>query len=377
MRRLSWFIAAAILAASGSLPSVASASEPTPIDVCKPTPEHPRNDHQLIFLRADGTLLLVWSEYYVPAADAPAAVQSQTDEKPCRISAKTSTDGGRTWGDDYELQANTGRFNVKNPSLLRLPSGELLFFYTVWNTLQDRAPYVRRSADEGRTWSEPLRIAADAGITNINADHALALRTGRIVLPAFHSPTLAEGQHFQAFCFYSDDGGHHWQASDNKIDLPKRGAEEPSIVELRDGTLLAVLRTSLGSVYQARSSDAGKTWGPPTTTGLPAPASPPIVKRLPAGDLLLIWNRNYEPAHHHQGERRPLSAAVSTDEGLTWRHVGDIETAPGGAAAYPAVTFLDGEALVTYYYQPEGFGGASGIRLKRIPLEWFAESANP
>jgi sialidase-1 len=156
------------------------------------------------------------------------------------------------------------------------------------------------------------------------------------------------------------------------MDLPKRGAEEPSMVELKDGSLLAVLRTSLGSIYAARSGDGGRTWSGPTTIGLPSPAAPALLKRIPTtGDLLLIWNRNYQPDHHHQGVRTPLSAAISRDDGITWANPKDIERVSEGSAAYPAVTFVGEEALVTYYYQTKRSGSDTGVRLKVMPVGWF------
>jgi len=194
-------------------------------------------------------------------------------------------------------------------------------------------------------------------------------------LPAFYSPSVwDQNDHFQAFCYYSDDQGQHWQFSARRMDLPKRGAEEPCMVELKDGSLLAMLRTSLGSIYTAHSTDGGETWSEPASTVLPSPAAPALLKRIPAtGDLLLLWNRNYEPGHHHQGERTPLSAAISRDEAKTWEKVKDVERVPETSAAYAAVTFVGEEALVTYYYQAKGFGGASGVRLKILPIKWFNE----
>jgi hypothetical protein len=91
------------------------------------------------------------------------------------------------------------------------------------------------------------------------------------------------------------------------------------------------------------------------------------------GDLQVLWNRNYQEKHHHQGERTPLSAAISRDDGATWENVKDIERVPGGAAAYAAVFFQGDEALVSYYFQGKGFGGASGVRLKIIPIGWFSK----
>jgi sialidase-1 len=343
------------------------------IDVVQPTADHPRHDHQLIFPLADGRLLLIWSEYYrLPATKAG----QQRDDMPCRIAAKVSEDRGRTWGETYVFQENTGKLNVKHPNLLRLKNGDVLFFFTEWNSMQERIVKMRCSTDDCKTWSEPVRVSLLAGVNNINNDHVLMLRSGRIVLPAFNSPSVWDaGDHWQAFCYYSDDDARTWQKSENTIDLPKRGAEEPAMVQRRDGSLLCLLRTSLGAVYWAESLDAGRTWSKAESTGLVAPASPPTIKRMPTtGDLLVLWNRNYQPTHHHQGERRPLSAAVSRDDGKTWEAPHDVEKVPAGSAAYSTVFFQDDEALVTYYYQERGIGGQSGIRLKILPVAWFYET---
>ncbi len=366
MTLLSLFIAIASAQIRAAEPDVLT------IDVCRSTADHPRHDHQLIFLLADGRLMLVWSEYYLRPATKSGV---QRDDMPCRISAKTSSDRGRTWGDTFVLQENTGKLNVKHPNLLRLSGGDLLLAYTEWNALNERNVLLRRSTDDGRTWSDAQRVSSLTGVNNINNDHVLLMSTGRIVLPSFNSPSVWDkGDHWQAFCYYSDDQGRSWQMSENKIDLAKRGAEEPAIVERRDGSLLMLLRTSLGHVYQAESKDAGRTWSQASATSLVAPASPPAVKRIPkTGDLLVIWNRNYEPKHHHQGERNPLCTAISKDDGATWEHIKDIERVPGGGAAYAAVTFQDDEALITYYYQQKGAGGASGVRLKIVPISWLYE----
>lgn len=343
-------------------------------DVVRPTPANPRHDHQLIFPLLDGRLLLVWSEYYVdrPATPNPTA----RDDMPCRIAAMISTDRGRTWHGKAVLQPNIGKFNVKHPNLLRLPSGEILFFFTQWNSRTERIVLLRRSRDDGRTWSPPARVSSLRGINNINNDHVLQLSSGRIILPAFQSESVWDKtDHWRAFCYYSDDAGTTWQASSKRIDLPKRGAEEPAIVETADGALAAFLRTSLGRVYRAESHDAGATWSEAVATPLVAPASPPLVKRFPRGNkLLAVWNRNFDPNHHHGGARMPLSTALSADEGKSWTHIRDLEETPGGGAAYAAVFFQHDEALVTYYFQPMGFGGASGIRLKIVPLDWFEAS---
>ena len=345
------------------------------LTVCPWTPGNPRNDHQLIFPLNDGRLMLVWCEYY---ADSPSLVMFVPyahrrigDNMPCRISAKISTDVGRSWSDTFTLQDNIGKMNVKHPNLLRLPSNEILFTYTVRNSVSDLRIYMKRSNDECETWSDPLQISSLSGMNFTNGDHILQLHSGRILLPAHHGAFHGRGDHYQALCYYSDDDGHTWTPSEVRMDLPKRGAEEPSIVELQDGSLLAVIRNSLGAVYKSYSNDGGERWTPPESTGLAAPASPPLLKQIPTtGDLLLIWNHNADLDHPHQGARNPLTAAISRDEGQTWENIKDIENHLGYDSAYAAVTFVDDEALVTYYTRSTATYGES-VKLRIFSIDWF------
>jgi len=343
---------------------------------CPWTPENPRNDHQLIFPMKDGRLLFVWSEYYVKRPSritrTPYSEFGSSDETPCRIAGKISFDKGRSWSERIILQENIGEKNVKHPNVFRVPSDEILFFFTAWNSNIDRRIYLKRSHDECETWSETEQISTLPGFHCINNDHVIQLSSGRILVPTHRGEFYGKSDHFQAFCYYSDDEGHTWQVSEGKMDLPKRGAEEPSIVELKDKSLLAVMRTSLGRVYKSYSFDGGNHWTEPETTELAAPASPPLLKRIPQTDhLLLIWNNNYESGHHHQGNRNPLTAAISRDEGKTWENFKDIENHIGYDSAYAAVTFVDDEALVTYYNRSVSMARDSWVKLKIFTVDWF------
>ena len=159
--------------------------------VCKWTPETPRHDHQLIFPLSDDRLMLVWSEYY---ANRPALVGRKpttrsgeaADNVPCRIAARISTDRCRTWSDRFILQDNVWKYNVKHPNLVRLPSGELLFFFVGWDSNEQRNVFMKRSQDNCESWSEMVRISRPGWICN-NHGRILRLSSGRIVLPA-HVP---------------------------------------------------------------------------------------------------------------------------------------------------------------------------------------------
>ena len=237
----------------------------------------------------------------------------------------------------------------------------------------------RVSKDKGRTWSEPQQMSPPGGFYPINADHISVHSSGRIILPAFWSPKIwAEGEHFRAFCFYSDDDGHTWQQSKNRIDLPKRGAEEPAIAEAEDGSLVCMLRTTLGKIYQAFSSDRGETWSEAKATVLPSPSSASALKRIPGGtDLLFLWNNATPYALSRPGgksfhyPRNPLSSAVSRDGGKTWDNIKNIERREGYISGYPSVMFAGDEALVTYYHASESGSRDSDVRLKIFKTAWF------
>ena len=203
--------------------------------------------------------------------------------------------------------------------------------------------------------------------------HLLRLSGGRLLLP-FHGGTGDQGgQHNEIRCFYSDDDGSTWTLSPHVMDLPMRGAMEPSVAELASGDLLMSIRTQLGSVFLARSGDGGASWSLPQPSGLASPESSSCLRRLPGTDrVILFWNASqYDPTHHHYGIRTPLSAAVSDDEGATWRKVGDIDGGDTMLTNLGCTFSSTGKALVTYLLtnDPEV---KDGKRVLEPPANWHS-----
>ncbi len=356
--------------------------------VAPATLENPRNDHQLIFKMRDGRLLLAWSEYYLnrPSRITRTAYAGKggnpiLDSR--RISARISEDEGRSWSGKFVLQIDRYPANLRGGgNLLRLPSDEILFFYGIMYSPKDMRIYMKRSLDECETWSEPVQISTRPGFHWINHDRVLRLSSGRILVPTWWSPFKGRGDHYETFCYYSDDEGKTWKEGAGKVDVAEpreieltrslNGAMEPSIVELKDGSLLMVLRTNLGKVYKAYSQDQGDTWSEAEPTRLDAPAAEHLLKRIAkTGDLLLVWNHT-RPTINNSLPRTPLTSAISRDEGKTWTHFRDIETHVGYDCAYPAVTFSEDEALITYYYGNRADNpGWYSVKLKIVPISWF------
>ena len=306
------------------------------------------------------------------------------------IVGRKSTDGGRTWSDEFPMQPRIpGTEGLIIPCLLRLQSGELLFAYAVFIHGEMYAHmYVRRSTDEGETWSHPLVASPVAGGRYSQPDKMIQLSTGRIIIPTEqHGPN----GYMISFVYYSDDNGYAWYPSEKPADAGFM-TDEPSVVELKDGRLLMIYRTTKGYLGKAYSSDGGETWGEEELIKqLPSPNAPEFITRIPStGDLLVLWcNNAHAPGIYERGEeqpvvtvgqlerrlgdiRSPLSSAISRDEGETWEHIRDIATDPEEGVyadyGYPGVVFIeeDGQEVAVLNYN-----ALDGIDITRIGVDWF------
>ena len=97
------------------------------------TAQNPRIGNPLIFPLTDGRLLFVYNEDYVRKPSRifnhPYSGAHWDDHYPSRISAKVSTDRGRSWSEKIILQENCAADNTKHPNLIRLPTGKILFTF--------------------------------------------------------------------------------------------------------------------------------------------------------------------------------------------------------------------------------------------------------
>ncbi len=126
---------------------------------------------------------------------------------------------------------------------------------------------------------------------------------------------------------------------------------EPTLEELSDGRILMISRTSQDYHYQYLSEDGGETWSKPVPSVFHATTTMPTLLRLSDGRLLHFWC-NTQPLpeldHSLQPElsederngvwedvftnRDACHAAVSTDDGKTWRgfrelHLNEVRNA--------------------------------------------------
>lgn len=325
--------------------AIAAGEAPFHLTVAPVGQNNPRNSEAAIIPLKDGSLLLGWTEFYAG---------NGADHGPARISGKVSKDGGKTWGEKKTLIENDGGCNVMEVNFLRLRDDRIALFYCQKNSEnEDCRAMMRTSNDDGTTWGPALQISPSGKYTGLTNGRCIRLKSGRILLEAYENG--------DSYCCLSDDEGVSWRESQRL--KPGDGSWEPACIELKDGRVLMLMRTQLGGQYQSISGDGGETWSEPVATQLKGTAAPVSISRIPTTtDLLAIWNHNTDPAI-----RNPLTAAVSKDEGQTWERFNNIEEDPDDAWAYPAVTWVGDQALLTYF----NYAGGLSLQLKIMPASWF------
>jgi hypothetical protein len=177
------------------------------------------------------------------------------------------------------------------------------------------------------------------------------VRGGKRVLVACQF-SAGDGRGYRAGTFYSDDDGMTWKLS-NLVDAPlhkpggvhksqrwQNGAVEPTVVELKDGTVWLLARTSQDNLYESFSKDGGETWSEARPSRFYSTLTMPTLGRLRDGRILLLWNNTTPLPEVARDEsmkffigagaldgtwedvftnRDALHAAISDDDGKTWR----------------------------------------------------------
>jgi len=345
------------------------------ITVCKADQDLPRHSEASIIELKDSSLLMAWQRF-------EHSRFGSGDEAPSTIALMNSSDGGRTWG-NFRIVAerDDSCVNVYSPNFLRLKNGEIMLFYMKYNQLTPGMPqlatvYTVRSADEGVTFSQPEPVWERERFYISNAC-IVRLASGRVIIPIQTSEgdMWSKNERCHVRVFYSDDDCRTWVFGQQNISLPMRGAMEPFVAELKDGRLIMVMRSQLGSMFKSYSTDQGHRWSHPQTTGLSIPESCPYVTDVPGSDkIMVVWNNAEYNMHwsSHYGKRSPLTAALSADGGVTFTDFWDIETDPKTAFSNPGITWTkDGVCLLTYWVCPYNdkwslSGGLIDLRLARF-----------
>lgn len=266
----------------------------------------------------------------------------------------TSDDGGQSWskprlvvGDVDPSGKPQRRALVGN--VWTDPLGRVwLFFDQSLGGFDGRAGdwYIRcdNPDDAAPVWSKPVRIADGCTLAK-----PTVLRNGDWLLPASLwtrdkiNPVRFREAHRDldpvrmANVFVSSDQGATWMRRGG-VAFPESSFDEHMIVELRDGRLWMLSRTTYG-LAESFSPDQGRTWSEPEPSEIKNPSTRFFLRRLASGRLLLVKNG---PVGGQLAKRSHMTAFLSEDDGKTW--IGGL--------------LLDERASVSY---PDGFEAPDGL----------------
>lgn len=316
----------------------------------------------------DGSLVVCFRE--AGNFSVKAVQQGKYDhvDKGARIAICRSTDNGGTW-DYVRLPAFDRERGEQDCSVQSLSDGRIIMNFFQWWVVpeeeKDRLPYPARqqydsswadvmgpyvvfSEDYGSTWSHQKVSVTSGPLPRAGtADAVIELQDGSLIMGMY-------GADFgdkvcRAYSVISRDGGATWGevAVIARDDAQTISFEEPSICELGNGALLAVLRAGkpgdYGYLYSAFSNDSGRSWSDLTETSMWG--HPPSLTLLNDGRVLCCYGYRREPYG--------IRASFSEDGGRTWKTESEIVIRDDGCSrdvGYPSTVQLDDGSLYTVYY---------------------------
>lgn len=206
------------------------------------------------------------------------------------------------------------------------PSGKLWLFFSQSVSMSDGRDGVWVTCCENPdaatpVWKKPRRICHGYVLNK-----PTVLKNGEWVLSVEFIPknTFPELKKYKGVnLLVSKDKGKSWSWRSTAT-FPKSHWVEPMIVELKDGRLWLLARTST-YVMQRFSSDGGYTWTKVSMPTFKHPRSRFFIRRISSGRILLIKHGQSidkipsdKPGYDGKN-RSHLTAWLSDDEGSTWK----------------------------------------------------------
>ena len=325
-----------------------------------PTPR-PSNHAPSIASLADGSFIVAWFGGSDEGNQDIDIIVSRFDPE-----SGTWTDAHAVTGDKVNSDQNPGIFVNREDDIWLLYTSQVSRQAGIQEdfNLQFTAVVRRiRSADGGRTWSQPEDYFDRPG--TFARQPIQRLSNGRLV----HGQWLcfdddSKNGSDQPVAAFSDDEGETWSWAE----FPEgHGRVHPNIVELDGGKLLCFFRSRWADwVYISRSDDFGQTWTTPIATDIPNNNAGISALKLPSGRIAVFSNE--EQVNTGPGEviwpyeRTKLTVRVSSDEGTTWPVGRAVEAGDGYSGAansrsnrrheYPhAILDSTGRIHVTWAFQ--------------------------
>lgn len=260
--------------------------------------------------------------------------------KEINIVVRRSTDNGKTWSAIERIIDFPYGQSASDPSMIVDEiTKDIFLFYNFMDLDKEKDVYylhVTKSSDNGKTWSDPEDITAQIAKPEWHNDFKF-ITSGRGIQTKdgrlLHCMVnLDSGMHV----FGSDDHGKTWFF----IDSPLKPANESKIIELVDGTLMVNARVNnkQGMRYVHTSEDNGNTWTTRAQPELIDPGCNASIIRYTSIEDGYKKNRLLFSNASSKDKRENMTVKISYDEGKTWSEGKTIYT---GGSAYSTLTILE------------------------------------
>lgn len=271
-----------------------------------------------------------------------------------KIMATVSRDEGLTWTRPRMIIDTP--HDDRDPHVAKLADGRLvLTWFSTWDPQNvprgEKHPhglFMSVSRDGGLFWTEPQRIRIGGERWWVASAPVRELKDGTLVQGLYTMDK--ETGHAWGGTIRSEDGGATWTGPAEigaKAGLPLDA--ETDVIQLKDGRVLAALRSSKVNLHFAWSNDGARSWSEPKDAGFQGHC--PLFLRL-RNDTLLLGHRLPNTALHW-----------STDEGLSWQGPFQVDNVIG---AYPGLVQLKNDDVLCVYYEE---GSGSRIRARRLRVD--------
>lgn len=228
------------------------------------------------------------------------------------------------------VQNDTLRYPTWNPVLYQIPKGDLILFYKIGPSPSTWWGMLKRSSDDGDTWSEAEKMPE--GFLGPIKNKPELLANGTLLLP---SSTEENGWNLRMES--TPDFGKTWIMGDT---LPKGenkiNAIQPSILFHKNGKLQQIGRTRNRHLFSTWSEDNGKTWSDLELLNMPNNSSGTDAVTMKNGQHVLIYNHVWPDEGETKGHRSPLNIAVSND-GINWNAALVLEDSKISQYSYPSI----------------------------------------
>lgn len=289
--------------------------------------------------------------------------------------------GSQQWSKPVLLDSKSG-VSYQNPVAFQAPDGTLWLMHTTQGAGKGETRsevLMLKSKDNGKTWSNPRILFSAPG--SFVRDRIVTMPDGGWLLPMYMATGKSGGENY-AIVKITHDQGRSWKTC--RIS-GATGLVQPSVIRVANHRYVAFLRSRAGTwIFRSTSTD-GCHWTAPVSTGLPNNDSSIQAVMLADHHIVLAFNNSPRVSIDGKlrpGPRKPLTLAISTDEGRTWRWMRNVETGrpwatvalekekkPGREAySYPTVIQdPDGRIDVAFTYRRET------IKFLRLPESWIEQ----